>query len=427
MNDFEAWLDAQAAASAAGLAACISATHLTKNRSDFAQVITPVPGSVIASSVTETGLGEPDYFFHWMRDSALAMDVVWRLAEQGEQTAPWCQHFQDFVKFSLSLGSIDGAEFVRTHDYRTGVAASVVQFLRPEAELSAISADKVAGDVRVNPDGTIDVIKWSRPQHDGPALRAIACLGARRAGYSDETTDQLIRQDLAYTVLHSYDPSYDIWEERSGEHYYTRLVQLGALRAAETVTEFASPMIEAAIEHLESRLALFWSEQDGAYLCSLALGGKTLDMANILGVLHANLPDGAHSIHDPRVFATLQALEAQAAEDYPINRNRAPGLGLALGRFRGDVYGTAGPWYLTSFAAAEFRYRLAAADPDRATALIDAADAILVMARATIPANGALSEQFDPTDGHQSSARDLGWSHGAFLTAYAARALAVRR
>jgi len=427
MNDFEVWLAAQAAASAAGLAACISATHLTKDRSDFAQIITPVPGSVIASSVTETGPGEPDYFFHWMRDSALAMDVVWRLAEQGNATAPWRQHFQDFVQFSLSLGSIDGAEFVRTHDYRTGVAAPVVQFLRPEAELSSISGDKVAGDVRVNADGTIDVIKWSRPQHDGPALRAIACLGARRAGRGDEAVDQLIRRDLAYIVLHSHDPSYDIWEERSGEHYYTRLVQLGALRAAQTVPDFADDAILASIRYLETRLNLFWSEPDGVYLCSLALGGKTLDMANILGVLHADLPEGAHSIQDPRVLATLEALEAQAAEDYPINHNRVPGLGLALGRFRGDVYGTAGPWYLTSFAAAEFRYRLAAADPARAAGLIEAADAILAMARTTIPANGALSEQFDPTDGHQSSARDLGWSHGAFLTAYAARTLAVRR
>jgi glucoamylase len=42
-------------------------------------------------------------------------------------------------------------------------------------------------------------------------------------------------------------------------------------------------------------------------------------------------------------------------------------------------------------------------------------------ARRTIPASGALTEQFDPVDGHQCSARGLGWSHAAFLTALDAR------
>jgi glucoamylase len=36
------------------------------------------------------------------------------------------------------------------------------------------------------------------------------------------------------------------------------------------------------------------------------------------------------------------------------------------------------------------------------------------------PPTGELSEQFDQTDGHQSSAKDLAWSYASFITAVAA-------
>ncbi len=104
--------------------------------------------------------------------------------------------------------------------------------------------------------------------------------------------------------------------------------------------------------------------------------------------------------------------------------------GIAVGRFRGDVYGSAGPWYICTFGAAEFHYRKAAAPgigDSESRRLIEDGDATLRMARRTIPASGALTEQFDPRDGRQTSARDLGWSHAAFLTALDARRRALAR
>ncbi len=340
-SDLDAWLDRQARASVAGVAACLSATGLVGARRGFGQSIRPRRGSVVASPVTALGPGEPDYFFHWIRDSALAMEVVLQLAADGEGTRDWMQEFRDFVGFSLDLAAIDGAQFVAAHDYRRGVGAEFVQFLRPEAELAAISGPAVSGDVRVNPDGTLDIIRWSRPQHDGPALRALAGLRAAAAGVGDTEGAALLRQDLDYTERHGASPSYDIWEERSGEHYYTRLVQYAAL--LEGARQLGEARYATAAAALAQRLDRFWSPAEGIYRCSLDPGPKRLDMANILGVLHAGLPEGRHSVRDERVQATLAALEAQAAADYPINRGRAPGAGLALGRFRGDVYGTAGP------------------------------------------------------------------------------------
>ena len=39
-----------------------------------------------------------------------------------------------------------------------------------------VSGDAVYADTRVNPDGTLDISRWTRPQHDGPPLRALAVL-----------------------------------------------------------------------------------------------------------------------------------------------------------------------------------------------------------------------------------------------------------
>jgi glucoamylase len=423
MIPLDSWLNHQAQASRAGLAACISATGLTMHRPGFGQRVTPVRGSVVASPVRALAEGEPDYFFHWLRDSALAMDAVLGLAQSGDASADWAGMLRDFVRFSAGLARLDGAALVRDPAYRAHVAPDFAQFLRTEDELAALDAKDVAGEVRVNPDGTLDFIRWSRPQHDGPALRALFCLRYLQSGLAveAEAVAALIRQDLDYSLRHIGRPGYDIWEEVPGLHFYPSLAQHAALLAggAWAAGEEADRYATGAAQ-LAERLDRF-AATDGTYAWSDPPGAKRLDMQVILAILHGGPAIGRFSPADPLAQATLAALEAQAEEDYPINQGRATGLGPALGRYRGDKYITAGPWYLCCFAAAEFRYRLAMLEPGRATGLIRQGDASLAMARSTIPDTLALTEQFDPVTGKQTGARDLGWSHAAFLTALAAR------
>ena len=54
----------------------ISPVGIVKLRPRFGQVIVPKPGSVVASPVLAAYDPEPDYFFHWYRDSALVMDAL---------------------------------------------------------------------------------------------------------------------------------------------------------------------------------------------------------------------------------------------------------------------------------------------------------------------------------------------------------------
>ena len=132
---------------------------------------------------------------------------------------------------------------------------------------------------------------------------------------------------------------------------------------------------------------------------------KLLDMAVILAANHA-----------PRRRRALSATLAQLEELFDASLCHQPGSSgvarPALGRYDGDSYYSGGAYYFSTLAAAEFRYR----NGDRARG-----DAYMETVRAFTPESGDLSEQFDQSNGAQTSARHLAWSYAAFLTAVAAR------
>ena len=86
-----------------------------------------------------------------------------------------------------------------------------------------------------------------------------------------------------------------------------------------------------------------------------------------------------------------------------------------------------GAYYFSTFGAAEYYYRLAAAAPSEAADLIAKGDAILSRTREFIPPSGDLSEQFDHSTGEQTSAPNLSWSYACFITAWDARQAACAK
>lgn len=424
------WAEAQARISAAKMAECVSATAIVKRRPGFGQTIHPAKGSVIAAIGSAHSETEPDYFFHWLRDSAAVMDAALVLVQRGIDAEVWKQRFAEFVRFSLDLRQISGARFLHdTPDLHERTAPKLRQFIRPGAELASIEGDdKIAGEVRYNADCSIDFLKWSRPQHDGLAARALVALRFIEAGacVDEASAAELIHLDLDYTGRHASEACYDIWEEELAEHYYTCLVQFAALRkgahwAQLTGESVHAARLDAAATSMLDKLDGFWSEEKGHYLSRILPSGevsaKALDFAIILGVLHAGLTDGPHSIADPRVMQTLNRLEELFASGYALNRNA--GAALAIGRYAGDSYFSGGAYFFCTFGAAEFYYKLAALTAD--ASLIAKGDAILDMARRSIPPSGEISEQFDQTTGAQTSAKSLTWSYASFLTAWDAR------
>jgi len=431
---FESWLDEEARYAASAMLKSISRIDLVKQRPGFGQSVRPVAGSIIASPVPGAYDPDPDYFFHWFRDSAVVIDALRLMFDDGRIGPEALVHFGDFVRFSLALRKLNGsAAAAAGPQRRAGAAPDFLKFLREDAELAAVQGDSVVAETRVNPDGTLDISKWARPQHDGPPLRALALLRwARGRSFEpalEADVSTLIRADLDFTARHWREPSFDIWEEESGRHYYTLRVSAAALDEGAAWLEQRGDETQAGQLRGEARTILralddFWLPDEGYYrsrmLAGSARSAKDLDIAVILSAIHADGKGETHSVRDPRMQVTLARLEALFDPVYPINHARPAGRGPAMGRYEGDLYYSGGAYYFSTLGAAEFCFRATAHSQD-ASAWFARGDAYLATVRAYTPASGELSEQFDQRSGAQTSARHLAWSYAAFLSCLAAR------
>ena len=436
-REFERWLDQQYRRAAAAMMVAVSPVGLVKSRPGFGHTIHPVKGAIIASPALADWDPEPDYFFHWFRDSAVVIDAIRLLFEAGDLGAEALTHFGDFVRFSLDLQALDGRKVIATTAWRENVIADFIKFLRRDDELGAVHGDAIVAETRVNPDGTLDISSWTRPQHDGAPLRALSVLRwARGHGFGAELrplVSRLVRSDLAFTFAHWREPSYDIWEEESGQHYYTLCVSAAALRGgADWLEDGGDPALartyRTEAEVIHRTLDGFWLADERHYRSRILASGarttKELDVAVILAAIHALGDDSSHTVRDPRMQATLQRLEELFASIYPINRNRPAHAGPAMGRYKGDVYFSGGAYYFSTLGAAEFCF-LAAAHSPQAADWVRRGDAFLETVRQYTPENGELSEQFDQRTGAQTSARHLAWSYAAFISCLVARRAVV--
>jgi len=168
-----------------------------------------LPGAVIAAK----SRSNPDYYYHWVRDAGIAIDALLQI-------------------YPL----LDDAhkEIVRHKLFSYYQFTKKIQSAHPPGDL---------GEPKFHVDGSIFTDKWGRPQNDGPALRAISLIHfanlllkegqesfVKNALYqSSLPATSPIKMDLEYVSHHWRDPSYDLWEEVKGTHFYTLMVQRRAL------------------------------------------------------------------------------------------------------------------------------------------------------------------------------------------------------
>jgi glucoamylase len=457
----DGWIDEEAHFAVGAMLRAVSATNLVKERPGFGQRVVPRPGSVLASPIPAAYDPDPDYFFHWFRDSAIIIDALRVAQAEGFEKQTTVERLREFVDFHQALRKLDGREFARRGRFREKVQASFLQYVRPDHELATVFGETVLGEARVNPDGTLDFTQWARPQNDGPALQVLTLTRWRDARTDLDDALQaamldLVMGDLDFTQTHATERSFDIWEEESGYHYYTQLVQAEALARGAELLEDRGDAIRARacrslVGELGPRLEAYWSAEYGHYRSRTGVvggvSGKALDIAVILGVLHAGRTLGAHSVLDPKAQATLTALEDLFGTEYPVNQARPADQGPAIGRYATDTYYGGNPWYLATLAAAEFYFKLAIAllsgaplaETDEnarfrerlrgkspANAAFERGAAFMRAVQAYTPPSGDLSEQFDRATGAQTSAKHLAWSYAAFITAAASRRQAAR-
>jgi glucoamylase len=384
----------------------------------FTQRIVAARGAIAAAAPSPPQ--EPDYYFHWLRDSSL---IVRTIADTIDPNSPLAR---DVVR---------------------RIAIDFVNFTR---QIQRVAEPVGLGEPRFNMDGSLDVLKWSRPQNDGPALRALSLRRLRSLNLDDyvrHDLEEAIRIDLDFVAGNAQRTGFDLWEEYDGHDYHTRIVQLAALRTGPSNDQRYSRVADSLARELDTH----WQSDQGYF--GFFDGPKTywtgeqrdkpgenLDIGVIIGVVHAELGQGPHSPLDQRVQRTAVALEKFFEKALPINRTRAAGEGVLFGRYANDTYYGDNAYVMLSLEFAQFYYRCAEAmtksssKPDREFAqrvamrngdlvrgLIEKGDAILRHIQAFSSPSGALPEQFDGNSGAAVSCSDLSWSHAAFLAATVAR------
>ena len=411
--DFSTWLPLEAKISQEKLLDAIS-------RPDTAR------GAVIASP----SKSKPDYYFHWVRDAGLSMDVVVELyvrEQNSEQKKIWNQKLLDFVNFSKSN----------------------------QASIALTGL----GEPKFYVDGKSFDLPWGRPQNDGPALRALTLIrfanlklqeGQRQYVVENLYDGRLpstsvIKADLEYVAARWADPSFDLWEEVLGDHYFTRIVQAAALEqgaalAAALNDGGASDWYLRQAQRIRASLKDYSNTNKSYIVATLnragGMGGKdsNLDAAVILGLLRAGY--FSQFLKDPKLTGTLNALDSAFADLYPINRSHR-NLGTAIGRYPEDVYDGdkfegGNPWVLTTLAVAEAYYELAAhskktGNKQLADSYVQTGDSYFKRVQFHSNPDGSLSEQISRFNGYMTSAYDLTWNYAAVLTANWAREKALNR
>ena len=76
MEPLDLWVDRQYQHAARAMLLSVSALGIVKARPGFGQRVVPKPGSIVASPVLAAYDPDPDYFFHWYRDSAVVIDAL---------------------------------------------------------------------------------------------------------------------------------------------------------------------------------------------------------------------------------------------------------------------------------------------------------------------------------------------------------------
>jgi glucoamylase len=325
-------------------------------------VIKSIPGCVIASPSIPGPNFNQDYLFHWVRDGAIVMNEVAYLydnAQEPTEKALLKKHILNYIEW--------------------------VKIAQAEPPLNGVD---VLGEPKFNLNGKLWVGQWSRPQNDGPALRAIALIhiinSLIKEGEQGTLIDtlyhsslpSLIKTDLEYTAKHCLEKSIGAWEEVSGLHFFTMAVQRKALFAGADLagrledTEAAEYYL-AQVKYLEDSMNCHWKSQTGFYDETLeqrnSLGGG-LDITVLMGLMYGRLrkPVDLFALSNVRSLSSAYYLRYCFENLYQINvKDREAKLGGPLiGRYQNDIYDGyqllyGNPWFLTTHVFAEFYYAVA--------------------------------------------------------------------
>lgn len=376
-------------------------------------------GAIVASPSQH----EPNYYYDWVRDSAIAMSLIESWYESTNATEHKNRIF-NYVSWTQTIQ--------HQHNPHPGY--------------------DILGEPKFYIDGYPFDGPWGRPQNDGPALRASVLIRfAQKLLDQDETdyvqtnlynksldpqTMGVIKMDLEYTAHHWQDANFDLWEEVLGDHFFTAMAQKkammdGAELAHRLNDEEAAVFYEIQANLIDNRLKKHLDHKNKLIQATLtphAGPQKTLelDTSVILGILINPQSTGVFSPDHHFVKNTVKALHQQFNLMFPINKNHSGAI--LFGRYPGDTYdgyhtdSLGNPWFILTATMAEYYFTLAdnlAITPSNKPLIIKyvkTGDNYLKLIKKYAP-EMKLSEQINLNSGKQQGAASLTWSYVSVLRA----------
>ncbi|RUR11654.1 glycoside hydrolase family 15 protein [Legionella sp. km772] len=381
-------------------------------------------GAIIASPSDK----RPNYYFDWVRDSAIAMNLI-----------------ETWYETSSSAKEKDSYQ----HYLKTYIAWTE----RIQQQSDPLPGQDILGEPKFYLSGLPFEAPWGRPQNDGPALRAlvlirfsnellvnkqdIAYIKTHLYNASMEPSRMgVIKRDLEYVAHHWQEPNFDLWEEVYGHHFFTIMAQQKALiEGAELANRLddkpAAIFYKKQAHLIQQRLYEHLDYENTLIQATLAPHPgpqKTLELDSsvILALLMHPHKEGVFSPADPFVQNTIKALHQQFNEMFPINNNAADAI--LFGRYPGDSYdgystnSVGNPWFILTATMAEYYYSLADSlladtqNKGQALAYVQLGDNYLELIKHYAP-DLKLGEQINLNTGEQQGAVSLTWSYVSVLRA----------
>lgn len=291
---------------------------------------------------------EPDYWFFWQRDAGQVAVAL---------TNP-------------EISTLDPSLRARMRHVVDNYVSFVGTKLCSKTKSTDLSISRFHLDGR-------PVVGYGSPQNDGPAhtvLAVLTAVGPRDARRALELAKPYLELLIS---LASGAPTYDQWEFAAGRIFSTENLVRRALRRAYILALEARDFSLAdtyggATSQVELQLPGFFDSAEGYiragrdYFNPSLSAMSGLDFGTIGSVLVAyDVTDDFMNVDDLRVVRTLEALEAEFADRWPVNRRwKALGEeGFGVGRFPEDTNDGTGstggnPWVCATLWAAQYYLRL---------------------------------------------------------------------
>ena len=304
-----------------------------------------------------------------IRDSAAIIEALRQAYEHGAIGEVAIGHLADFVAFTTSLGRLDGRGLVEDpsggRPSSPTTRSSSVRTTTSRRFMASASAWRRAStptERSTFPAGRARRTTARPPSRDADALARLWRFDLGQDLRRD--IGWLIRAELAFTLRHSRETCFDIWEEEDAHHYYTLRIAGGSLGGRRGLARRRRRGIELPHRRGRDHQAARWVPDTTGRLLPLA------DLPN-RGALHArprhrrhprdNHAEGTGTRHLATRSRACRRHWPGSARSSPrtIRSTGTPGRGARRsGAIGGDAYFGGNPWYVATLAAAEFEYRL---------------------------------------------------------------------